>query len=89
LEHELQRDLKLPKARLHAFQHGRVSVLQAMGVPGDSVMEWVGHFRKHIASQVALYHRQSWQENCGMVPMVPILWKQSLQLEQFAWVVID
>ncbi len=30
---ELLRDLKLPKAGLHAFRHSRVSVLQAMGVP--------------------------------------------------------
>ena len=67
---ELLRDLKLPKAGLHAFRHGRVSVLQAMGVPGDLVKEWVGHsnlqttsrythfqddFRKQIASQVAVF----------------------------------
>jgi integrase len=67
---ELLRDLKLPKAGLHAFRHGRVSVLQAMGVPGDLVKEWVGHsnlqttsrythfqddFRRQIASQVALF----------------------------------
>jgi integrase len=67
---ELLKDLKLPKAGLHAFRHGRVSVLQAMGVPGDLVKEWVGHsnlqttsrythfqddFRRQIASQVALF----------------------------------
>lgn len=67
---ELLRDLKLPKAGLHAFRHGRVSVLQAMGVPGDLVKEWVGHsnlqttsrythfqddYRRQIASQVALF----------------------------------
>lgn len=67
---ELLKELKLPKAGLHAFRHGRVSVLQAMGVPGDLVKEWVGHsnlhttsrythfqddFRKQIASQVALF----------------------------------
>lgn len=67
---ELLRDLKLPKAGLHAFRHGRVSVLQTMGVPGDLVTEWVGHsnlrmtsrythfqddFRQKIASQVALF----------------------------------
>jgi integrase len=40
---ELLKKLELPKAGLHAFRHGRVSVLQAMGVPGDLVKEWVGH----------------------------------------------
>jgi len=29
--------------QLHAFRHGRVSVLQARGVPSDLVKEWVGH----------------------------------------------
>ncbi len=67
---ELLSALKLPKAGLHAFRHGRVSVLQSMGVPGDLVKEWVGHsnlrttsrythfqddFRRQIASQVALF----------------------------------
>jgi len=67
---ELLNELKLPKAGLHAFRHGRVSVLQAMGVPGDLVKEWVGHsnlqttsrythfqddFRRQVASQVALF----------------------------------
>lgn len=62
--------LKLPAAGLHAFRHGRVSVLQASGVPGDLVREWVGHsslkttsrythftddFRKRVAANVALF----------------------------------
>jgi integrase len=62
--------LDLPKAGLHAFRHGRVSLLQTMGVPGDLVKEWVGHsnlnttsrythfqdnYRQQIASQVALF----------------------------------
>src|SRR4029450_8954051 len=62
--------LNLAPAGLHAFRHGRVSVLQANGVPGDLVREWIGHhhlqttslythfqdsFRKQIASDVALF----------------------------------
>jgi len=62
--------LNLVPAGLHAFRHGRVSVLQANGVPGDLVKEWVGHsnlqttslythfqdsFRKQIARDVALF----------------------------------
>jgi len=37
------RTLGLKKGGLHAFRHGRVSILQANGVPGDLVKEWVGH----------------------------------------------
>ncbi len=62
--------LGLPMAGLHAFRHGRVSVLQASGVPADLVREWVGHsslrttsrythfadeFRQRVASNVALF----------------------------------
>jgi len=35
--------LEIPRGGLHAFRHGRVSVLQANGVPGDLTKEWVGH----------------------------------------------
>jgi integrase len=37
------RTLGLKKGGLHAFRHGRVSILQTNGVPGDLVKEWVGH----------------------------------------------
>ena len=40
---EILKKLNLPTAGLHAFRHGRVSVLQANGVPGDLVKEWIGH----------------------------------------------
>jgi len=41
--HETLRALGIPLGGLHAFRHGRVSVLQSRGVPGDLVKEWVGH----------------------------------------------
>jgi hypothetical protein len=71
---ELLKQLNLPKAGLHAFRHGRVSVLQTNGVPGDLVKEWVGHsnlqttsrythfqddFRRHVASQVGLFPQEN------------------------------
>jgi integrase len=83
---ELLKKLKLPKAGLHAFRHGRVSVLQAMGVPGDLVKEWVGHsnlhttsrythfqddFRRQIASQVALFQQSNAMENVTDGPNGP------------------
>jgi integrase len=83
---ELLKKLKLPKAGLHAFRHGRVSVLQAMGVPGDLVKEWVGHsnlqmtsrythfqddFRRQIASQVALFPQPNTTEKLDDGPNGP------------------
>ena len=41
--HSILRRLGLKKGGLHAFRHGRVSILQEYGVPGDLVKEWVGH----------------------------------------------
>jgi len=62
--------LGLKRGGLHAFRHGRVSVLQENGVPGDLVKEWIGHsslratsrythispeFRERVAAQVGLF----------------------------------
>jgi integrase len=67
---QILRSLKLEPAGLHAFRHGRVSILQESGVPGDLIKEWVGHsnlrttsrythfrddFRQRIAGEVALF----------------------------------
>ena len=35
--------LNLPPAGLHAFRHGRVSMLRASGTPDELVKDWVGH----------------------------------------------
>ena len=67
---QILKALNLPPAGLHAFRHGRVSVLRVNGVPDDLVTEWVGHsnlkttslythfqdnFRQRIAREVALF----------------------------------
>jgi len=67
---EVLTKLKLPLGGLHAFRHGRVSVLQAKRVPGDLILEWVGHsnlnttsgythfddeFRKQTANETGLF----------------------------------
>lgn len=80
---EILKSLKLPTGGLHAFRHGRVSVLQASGVPGDLVKEWVGHsnlqttslythfqedFRQRVACELGLFA----QENvAGKLPVSP------------------
>lgn len=61
--------LGLKRAGLHAFRHGRVSVLLEKGVPGDLVKERIGHsslrttsrythirpeFRERVAAEAAL-----------------------------------
>jgi integrase len=67
---QILKSLNLEPAGLHAFRHGRVSMLQANGVPGDLVKEWVGHsslrttsrythfrdeFRTQVANQMGLF----------------------------------
>ena len=84
---QILKQLNLPPAGLHAFRHGRVSVLQANGVPADGI-ESVGHsnlrttsgythfqddFRAQIAGKVSLFAGGNLKKNCQLVPMVPIL----------------
>jgi integrase len=67
---QILKKLKLAPAGLHAFRHGRVSLLQENGVPGDLIREWVGHsnlrttsrythfrdeFRNQVAREVGLF----------------------------------
>jgi integrase/recombinase XerC len=49
--HEVLHLLGIPRGGLPAFRHGRVSVLQARGVPGDLTKEWVGHSNLQTTSR--------------------------------------
>jgi integrase len=66
---DLLLQLGLKPAGLHAFRHGRVSILQENKVPGDLIKAWVGHsslrttsrythfgpkFRQEMATEVGL-----------------------------------
>ncbi|MGC2270525.1 MAG: tyrosine-type recombinase/integrase [Candidatus Sulfotelmatobacter sp.] len=83
---EILKSLKLKPAGLHAFRHGRVSVLQANGVPGDLVKEWVGHsslrttsrythfqddFRKQVATETGLFTRSNQSGKTIVGPLGP------------------
>jgi len=37
------KQLGIPIGTTHAFRHGRVSLLQQNGVPGDLIKKWIGH----------------------------------------------
>lgn len=39
----LLKRLGIPKAGLHAFRHGRVTVLRKRGIPPDLQLQWIGH----------------------------------------------
>jgi integrase len=83
---QILRSLKLAPAGLHAFRHGRVSILQESGVPGDLVKEWVGHsnlrttsrythfrdeFRQRIAGEMALFPQEKMAEKLPVAPNHP------------------
>ena len=83
---QVLKKLNLAPAGLHAFRHGRVSILQENGVPGDLVKEWVGHsnlrttsrythfrddFRAQVASDVALFSQQNVAEKLPVSPNSP------------------
>src|SRR5436309_14451734 len=61
--------LGLKKVGLHAFRHGRVSVLQSNGVPGDLVKEWVGHSSLRTTSRYTHFsedYRQKMASGLGL-----------------------
>jgi integrase len=83
---QILKKLHLAPAGLHAFRHGRVSVLQENGVPGDLVKEWVGHsnlrttsrythfrddFRKRVAADVGLFSQGKVAEDLQFSPNSP------------------
>jgi integrase/recombinase XerD len=83
---QILKKLHLAPAGLHAFRHGRVSVLQENGVPGDLVKEWVGHsnlrttsrythfrddFRRQVASDVGLFSQGEVAEDLQFSPNSP------------------
>jgi len=43
-------ELKI-QGSFHSFRHGRVSILQQAGVPGDLTREWIGHSTLRITSR--------------------------------------
>jgi integrase len=56
------RKLGIPKGGLHSFRHGRVSLLQAAGVPSDLVKRWVGHTRETMTSHYTHFEEEYMQE---------------------------
>lgn len=92
---KLQSTLKalgLPKGGLHAFRHGRVSILQENGVPGDLVREWMGHsslrttsrythfrddYRQQVAAELGLFSNGTKEAELRVGPNGP-------NFEQFA-----
>jgi integrase len=91
---QLLTSLKLKPAALHAFRHGRVSMLQANGVPGDLVKLWVGHsnlettsnythfpqeYRKQLASETGLFAQTNMAGKLSVGPTGPNLNDLSLR----------
>jgi len=83
---QILKKLDLAPGGLHAFRHGRVSVLQANGVPGDLVKEWVGHsnlrttsrythfqddYRTQVAANVGLFPQEKTAEDLQFSPNSP------------------
>jgi len=84
--HQILAKLGYPPAGLHAFRHGRVSVLRENGTPDDLVKEWVGHsslrttsrythftndFRGRVASETALFRDAVSPEKLAVSPNSP------------------
>lgn len=67
--------LKLPKGGLHSFRHGRVSVLQANGVPGDLIKNWIGHTNLRTTARYTHFqesYRQQVTQKVGLLAKRPV-----------------
>ena len=75
--HETLRKLGIPLGGLHAFRHGRVSVLQARGVPGDLTKEWVGHSNLQTTSRYTHFtdeYKRKMAQAVGLSDPTPENW---------------
>jgi integrase len=54
----LCKKIGIPVGTTHAFRHGRVSVLQQNGVPGDLIKRWVGHSSLRTTSKYSHFTRE-------------------------------
>jgi len=67
--HAVLRKLGLPLGGLHAFRHGRVSILRTHGVPDDLVKEWIGHSSLRTTTRYTHFQddfRQKWARSLGL-----------------------
>jgi len=55
----------IPKGTTHAFRHGRVSVLQQNGVPGDLIKRWVGHSSLKTTSKYSHFTKEFRKETAS------------------------
>jgi integrase len=60
----LLKELKLDGS-FHSFRHGRVSVLQQAGIPGDLIKEWVGHSSLRVTSRYTHFDNAFRKETVG------------------------
>jgi integrase len=50
--------LGIPKGGLHSFRHGRVSHMQASGLPGDFIKNQIGHSSLRVTSTYTHFEHQ-------------------------------
>jgi integrase len=64
----LLKTLKLDGS-FHSFRHGRVSVLQQAGIPGDLIKEWVGHSSLRVTSRYTHFDDKFRKETVGKLTL--------------------
>lgn len=64
--------LQIPIGGMHAIRHGRISLLQQKGVPGDLIIKWVGHTSLKITSIYTHFDEDFRKRTvASLVPKVP------------------
>jgi integrase len=63
-------DLKFSRCGLHAFRHGRVTVLVEADVPIHTIKAWIGHGSEKMVERYTHHRAEYHQKHLEKVPMV-------------------
>jgi integrase len=68
--HPVLKSLGIPRRGMHAFRHGRVSMLVEAGVPIGTIKAWIGHGSEKMVEQYTHYRPEYHADSLALVPSI-------------------
>lgn len=68
--HPVLKNLGITRRGMHAFRHGRVSMLVEAGVPINTIKAWIGHGSEKMVEQYTHFRPEYHAESLALVPSV-------------------
>jgi integrase len=85
--HPVLAKLGIEKKGMHAFRHGRVTVLVESGVPMHTMKAWIGHGSEKMVERYTHHRTEYHQQHLAKVPRTVVLSPISPMVEESAVVV--